>query len=134
MKKKGIIIGIIVIVLLALFYFYGIDYLFYSQYNKNGISHLLVVTLDDNQPREYIGTLDNRRIYMEGLNIKETCFRSVDAKNVSVHEVIEKKLVTFDELKHYAWRIIKDGDSLVLKYDNYEIACAYDDCVIKPKS
>ena len=134
MKKKGIIIGIIVIVLLALFYFYGIDYLFYSQYNKNGISHLLVVTIDDNQPREYIGILDNRRIYMEGLNIQETCFRSVDAKNVSVHEAIEKKLVTFDELRHYAWRIIKDGDSLVLKYDNYEIACAYDDCIIKPKS
>ncbi len=67
MKKKVIIIGIIVIVLLALFYFYGIDYLFYSQYNKNGISHLLVVTIDDNQPREYIGILDNYRIYMEGV-------------------------------------------------------------------
>ncbi len=58
----------------------------------------------------------------------------MDAKNVSVHEAIEKKLITFDELKHYAWRIIKDGDSLVLKYYNYEIVCAYDDCVIKPKS
>ena len=74
------------------------------------------------------------KFFLFQLNIKETCFRSVDAKNVSVHEAIEKKLITFDELKHYAWRIIKDGDSLVLKYYNYEIVCAYDDCVIKPKS
>ena len=30
--------------------------------------------------------------------------------------------------------IEKNGDAEVLKYDNYEIACAYDDCIIRPLS
>ena len=66
------------------------------------------------------------------MNIKETNFRNVNAENVSIKKAIEEKLVSIMEWKKYAWKITKEGDSEILKYDNYEIACAYDDCVIRP--
>lgn len=131
--KKNLII--IVIVFICIFIcIYGINWLFSSQYNKNGVSHFLVVTIDKNQPKEYIGKLDNHKIYIEKLNIKETNFRSVDAKNVSIKKALEEKLVSLDEWRKYAWKIKKDGDAEVLKYDNYEIACTSDDCIIRPLS
>ncbi len=137
MKKKNIIllltiviIGIVVFIVMPSV----IKWLFSSQYNENGVSHFLVVTIDENQPREYIGELDNHRIYIEGFNLEETNFRNVDAENVPIKKAIEEKLVSVAEWKKYAWKIEKTGDAEVLKYDNYEIACAYDDCVIRPLS
>lgn len=136
MKKENIIIlsGIILIAGIVLFLVspHVINWLFSSQYNDNGVSHLLVVTIDENQPREYVGELDGHRIYVEKLNLEETNFRNVDAENVPIKKAIEEKLVSIAEWKQYAWKIEKDGDAEVLKYDNYEIACAYDDCVIRP--
>ena len=135
MKKKSLImIGIILIIGIVGFFVYYFDFniLISSQYNEKGISHYLVVTKDNNQPKEYIGELDGHRIYIEKLNIKETNFRNVNAENVSIKKAIEEKLVSIMEWKKYAWKITKEGDSEILKYDNYEIACAYDDCVIRP--
>ena len=138
MKKKNILIilGIILIVgiIVCFIITYGIDWLFSSQFNKNGISHFLVVTIDYNQQREYIGELDNHRIYIENFNIKETNFRNIKAENVSIKKAIDEQLVSIEEWKKYAWKVEKDGDVEILKYDNYEIACAYDDCIIRPLS
>lgn len=138
MKKKNILIilGIILIVGIVVFFIssFDIDWLFSSQYNKNGISHFLVVTIDENQPREFIGELDNHRIYVENLNLKETNFRNINAENISIKKAIDEKLVSIKEWKKYAWKIEKDGDAEILKYDNYEIICAYDDCIIRPLS
>ena len=108
--------------------------MFSSQYNNNGVSHFLVVTIDENQPREYVGELDNHIIYIENLNLKETNFRNINAENVPIKKAIEEKLVSIAEWKKYAWKIEKDDDAEVLKYDNYEIACTYDDCIIRPLS
>ena len=136
MKKKNILIilGITLIVGIVVFLIisFGIDWLFSSQYNKNGVSHFLVVTIDESQPREYVGELDGHRIYVEKFNLNETNFRDVKAQNVPIKEAIEKKLVSINEWKKYAWKIKKDGDAEILQYDNYEIACAYDDCIIRP--
>lgn len=66
--------------------------------------------------------------------MNETNFRNVDAENVPIKKAIEEKLVSIAEWKKYAWKIEKNGDAEVLKYDNYEIACAYDDCIIRPLS
>ena len=138
MKKKNtiIILGIILIVGILVFLVssHVINWLISSQYNKNGISHFLVVTIDENQAREYIGELDNHRIYVEKFNLKETNFRNINAENVSIKEAIEEKLVSIEEWNKYAWKIEKDGDAKILKYDNYEIVCAYDDCIIRPLS
>ena len=136
MKKKNIFIvfGIILIIgaLTAFIYHFGIDWLFSSQYNKNGISHFLVITIDKNQSREYVGELDGHRIYVENLNLEETNFRTVNAENMSIKEAIEKNLVSIEEWRKYAWKVKKDGDAEILQFENYEIVIAYDDCIIRP--
>ena len=138
MKRKTILIILVLILIIGIIYFlispHIINWLFSSQYNKNGISHFLVVTIDKNQPKEFIGELDNHRIYIENLNIKETNFRNINAENIPIKKAIEEKLVSIKEWKKYAWKIKKEGDAEVLKYDNYEISCAYDDCIISPLS
>ena len=138
MKKKNIfiILGIILIVgiISILIYSYGINWLFSQQYNEKGVSHFLVVTIDKNQPKEFVGELDGHRIYIENLNLEETNFRNINAENISIKKAIEEKLVSISEWKRYAWKIKKDGDSEILQYDNYEIVCAYDDCIIRPIS
>lgn len=138
MKKKNLLIILVLILIIGIIYFlicpHIINWLLSSQYNKNGISHFLVVTIDKNQPKEFIGELDNHRIYIENLNIKETNFRNINAENIPIKKAIEEKLVSIKEWKKYAWKIKKEGDAEVLKYDNYEISCAYDDCIIRPLS
>lgn len=63
-----------------------INGLFSSQYNSNGVSHFLVITIDESQPKEYIGKLEKYRVYMEKSNIDETNFRTKNAENLSVKE------------------------------------------------
>ncbi len=136
MKKNSIIMILSMITFVVIFLIspYVGKWLFSSQYNNKGVSHFLVVTKDENQPKEYIGKLNNHRIYIEKLNLKETNFRNIKAENVSIKKAISEKLVSIAEWKKYAWKIEKNGDAEVLKYDNYEIACAYDDCIIRPLS
>ena len=135
MKKKTIltILGIILAVV-SLISIFGINWLFSAQYNKHGVSHFLVVTIDESQPREYVGELDGHRIYVEKFNLQETNFRNVNAEDVPIKKAIEEKLVSIAEWKKYAWKIEKDGDAEILKFDRYEIVCAYDDCIIRPLS
>lgn len=137
MKKKIIILIIAIIVIIVgviCFFSIGINWLFSEQYNKKGISHFLVITIDKNQPREYVGELDGHRIFIENLNLEETNFRTVNAENMPIKEALEKKLVSIEEWRKYAWKIKKDGDAEILQFENYEIVLAYDDCVIRPLS
>ena len=62
--------------------------------------------------------------------MQETNFRNANAENVSIKKPL-KKMVSIAEWKKYAWKIEKDGDAEVLKYDNYKIVCAYDNCIIR---
>ena len=121
-------------VVLVLGIHYVINWLFSSQYNDKGVSHFLVITIDKTQPKEYVGKLDGHRIYVENLNLKETNFRNVEAENISIKKAIEEKLVSITEWKKYAWKIKKEGEVEILQFENYEIACAYDDCIIRPLS
>ena len=135
MKKKIIILTISIIVIiigLICFFSFGINWLFSEQYNEKGISHFLVITIDKNQPREYVGELEGHRVFIENLNLEETNFRTVNAENMSIKEAIENNLVSIKEWKKYAWKIKKDGDAEILQFENYEIAIAYDDCIIRP--
>lgn len=136
-KKKNIIIfGIILAIVIVIFLMWKPikNWLYSSQYNENGISHFLVVTIDETQPIEFVGELEGYKIYVKKFNLKETNFRNVNAENVSIKEAIEEKVVSISEWKKYASRIVKDGDSEILKFDNYEIACVKDNCVIRPLS
>lgn len=135
MKKKIIVLTIAIIVIivgLICFFSFGINWLFSEQYNEKGISHFLVITIDKNQPREYVGELEGHRVFIENLNLEETNFRTVNAENMSIKEAIENNLVSIKEWKKYAWKIKKEGDAEILQFENYEIVIAYDDCIIRP--
>ncbi len=132
--KKKIIILICLISVLIVGIAGGIFWMFTEQYNIKGISHTLVITIDESKPKEYIGKLDNYRIYTEKLNIEETNFRSINAENVSIKDAVDKKLVSIKDWKKHAQNIIKDGDAQILQYENYEIVIAYGDCIIRPIS
>ena len=135
MKKKIIVLTIAIIVIivgLICFFSFGINWLFSEQYNEKGISHFLVITIDKNQPREYVGELEGHRVFIENLNLEETNFRTVNAENISIKEAIENNLVSIKEWKKYAWKIKKEGDAEILQFENYEIVIAYDDCIIRP--
>ena len=86
MKKEIIILTIAIIVIIVggiSFFTFGINWLFSEQYNEKGISHFLVITIDKNQPREYIGELEAHRVFIENLNLEGTNFRTVNAENMS---------------------------------------------------
>ena len=65
---KKIIIIIVGIIILIISFIFIISWLFSEQYNSHGTSHFLVITIDKNQQKEYIGTLDGHKVYIEDIN------------------------------------------------------------------
>lgn len=133
MKKKLIIIIVSVILVIGLIIFL-IPWMFSSQYNKNGISHFLVVTFNSNQSKTYIGKLEGLDVYIEGLNIKETNFRTIDAKNLSIKDAIENNKVSIEEWKKYAWKITRNNNYIVYEFENYKIEINNKELIFKPLS
>lgn len=129
MKKKIIIITSIIVVVIALFIF--AFYMFTTQYNMNGVSHFLVVSIDNNVERKKIGKLEGYNVYIEGF--KKYNFRVFLAKDLSLEKAINGNLVSIDEWKKYAIGTKKDNDSLILLFENYEISLTFDECLIKPR-
>ena len=131
--SKGKIVMIIGIVVLVLTLAIGgiVIWLFTEQYNSNGVSHFLVISIDPNKERTQIGKLDGYNVYVEGLS--EYNFRTIDAKDLSVKKAIEKKLVSIEEWKKYAFSTKKSNDTLILVFENYEIALTGDECLIRPR-
>lgn len=56
MKKKTIIISLIIIITITIIIIlisnFSINDLYFAQYNENGVSHFLVVTIDKNQQKK----------------------------------------------------------------------------------
>lgn len=135
MKKRSkiLLITLICSLVLSIAAVYGIvRWMFTAQYNSNGVSHFLVVTIDKEQGKEYLGDLENHKVYIEGLNISETNFRNIKAENVSIKDALEKELVSIDEWKNYAFSIEKIGKVEIYKFDNYEIYVDSETCIIRP--
>jgi len=60
----------------------GCKWMYDAQYNENGVSHFLVITIDESQPKEYVGELENHSIYVEKLKLDELYFITVKAENI----------------------------------------------------
>lgn len=131
-KKKIFIIISAAVIFLTIAGIVCAVLMYNAQYNSKGVSHFLVVTIDQSKEREQIGRLDGYNVYVEGL--KEYNFRTFSAKDLSVKEAIEKNLVSIDEWKKYAFSTRKDNDSLILVFENYEISLTGDECLIRPRS
>lgn len=133
MKKKVIIIIVSVIIVVGLIIFL-IPWMFSSQYNKNGISHYLVITVDKNQSKTYIGELEGLDVYIEGLSIKDSNFRTIDAKNLSIKDAIKNDKVSIEEWKKYAWKITRNNNYIVYEFENYKIEINNKELIFKPLS
>ena len=104
-----------------------------TQYNEHGVSHFLVITLDKDQPKEYIGELESYQVFIEGLDPENTYFTSTDAnQRIFIGEALDNGLVSLDEWRAYAWKTVTDGDVEILQFENYEIVIASGECVIRP--
>ena len=106
--------------------------MFAEQYNIKGISSLLNITIDEKQPKEYIGKLEKYNIYVEKLKIDELYFISINNKHIPLKVAIDEELVSVRDWIKKAWNIKKDGNIEILQYENYEIAIDDNDCVIRP--
>ena len=63
--KKKVVLVISLIFIFVLAFISGrivVKRMISSQYNSNGISHFLVITIDENQSKEFIGQLDEHDI------------------------------------------------------------------------
>ena len=131
---KKVIIPIIIAILIILIACSGkiVRWLFAQQYNSKGISHFLVITLDNEQQKEYVGKLEEHDVYIEGLNIAETNFRTINAENLSIKDAIESNLVSIEDWKKYALRITEEESGEILKFENYEILITSEECIIRP--
>lgn len=130
-KKVIIIICYIVIITLMIAIACLVYYPFSQQYNSKGISSLLCITIDESQPKEYIGELENHSIYVEKLKTDALYFISVDAENIPLREAVAKELVSIKDWRKKAWNIVFEGDTEILRYENYEIAITDGDCIIR---
>lgn len=130
---KKVIIPIVIAILVILIACSGkiVRWLFAQQYNSKGISHFLVITLDNEQQKEYVGKLEEHDVYIEGLNIAETNFRTINAENLSIKDAIESNLVSIEDWKKYALRITEEESGEVLKFENYEILVTSEECIIR---
>lgn len=131
---KKVIIPIIIAILIILIACSGkiVRWLFAQQYNSKGISHFLVITLDNEQQKEYVGELEEHDVYIEGLNIAETNFRTINAENLSIKDAIESNLVSIEDWKKYALQITEEESGEILKFENYEILVTSEECIIRP--
>ena len=135
MNKNTIILIISIIVLIAgviCFISFGMNWLVSAQYNEKGISHFLVITIDKNQPREYVGEVDGHKVFIENLNLKETNFRTINAEDMPIKEALAKSLVSIEEWRKYASKIQQNEELEILKFENYEIVINHDECIIRP--
>ena len=133
MSKKVIALIIVLVVVSA--GSFGLLYMAYSaQYNSKGVSSLLNITIDENQQKEFVGKLDGYNIYVEGLKIDELYFIAFNDEQIPLKDAIDNELVSVKDWRKKARKTIKDGDAEILRYENYEIAIAYDDCIIRPIS
>ncbi len=128
MKK----LAVLFLILVCMVGLTGCEWIFDAQYNEYGVSHFLVISIDENIPKEYIGELDGHKVFAEKLNLDETYFITADAEYISIKEAIEKSLVSIDDWREYAWETEKDGDTEILRFENYEIAISDDECIIRP--
>lgn len=130
--KRFLIAGIGSLVLSIVAIIIIVPTLFSAQYNKKGISHFLVITIDRSVPKTYLGDLEGHKVYIEDLDIEETNFRTIKAENMPIKEALDKELVSIKEWEKYAFKVVKKGEYKILKYENYEIAINDNECVIRP--
>ena len=96
--------------------------LFDTQYNlKTGISHYMNAIYDEHQEKEYIGSLDGYKVYLEGLS-KEGCYyQDIYANSISLTDVIANQMISIDDMINKAWEQEEKDSCIIYKFENYQI-------------
>ena len=71
-------------------------------------------------------------MFIEGLNIQETNFRTVNAENLSIKDAIEQNKFIDEWKKWISWNVVEEESGEILKFENYEILVTINECVIRP--
>ncbi len=108
--------------------------IFSPQYNENGVSNYLNITIDKDQEKTFIASLDGHDVYIEGLEIEGTYFKTVDNQRLSVRQVIEEGKVSLEGWRSAAWKTRKEDGIEALLFENYEIDVSDTEAVIRPLS
>lgn len=133
-RYKWIMLPIILYSILVIGIIGVIIYAYNTQYNLKGISNILSIYIDEKREKEYIGKLNGYKIYVENLRVEELCFRTYNAKSISLKDAIDNKLVSVKDWRRGAWYIFRNNDTEILRYESYEIAITKDECIIRPVS
>ena len=131
-KKQRDFVIISVATFLFISFFGFLFWIYTEQYNLKGVSHFLLIATDENISKQYVGELNNHKVYVEGLDVNESNFRTYDAEALSLKDAIEKKLVSLNEWRRYALKTYETEDEEVLIYQSHEIIITSDECIIKP--
>ncbi|MBQ7567133.1 MAG: hypothetical protein IJT18_08430 [Oscillospiraceae bacterium] len=125
----GLVIAVCVV--LAISFVFGA---FGAQYNANGVSSLLNVSIDRSQPRQFAGTLGESDVFVEQMDPDALYFVAVDAKRIPLKDALAQELVSLEDWRKKARHIDRDGDAEILRYENYEIELTGGECTIRPRS
>lgn len=131
-KTATVIICCTLLVIFSIAVCYSLVHSLLSQYNADGISSILCISIDDEGKKEYIGELDKHRIYVERLKTDALYFTTVWGKSISLRDAVSQQLVSTKDWRKKASEIIIDGNTEILRYENYEIAINDSNCVIRP--
>ena len=122
-KKTLLIIAIIFAVVLI--FMVLVLRLFDTQYNlKTGISHYMNAIYDEHQEKEYIGSLDGYKVYLEGLSKEDCYYQDIYANSISLTDAI------VDDMIKKAWEQEEKDSCIIYKFENYQIVVGDEECTI----
>lgn len=134
MKRRYFFITLSLLIVLVIGIIISIVMAVAKQYNlKNGISHFLQVTINDEVKRQYVGKLDGYTIYIEGIELENCYYVTFFGKRVNLKESIDKKLVSIYTWRRFSLNAHYSEDYTILYYENYEILFIDKECLIRPK-
>ena len=128
-KKTLLIIAIIFAVVLI--FMVLLLRLFDTQYNlKTGISHYMNAIDDEHQEKEYIGSLDGYKVYLEGLSKEDCYYQDIYANSISLTDAIANQMISIDDMIKKAWEQEEKDSCIIYKFENYQIVVGDEECTI----
>ena len=85
---------------------------------------------DEHQEKEYIGSLDGYKVYLEGLS-KEGCYyQDIYANSISLTDAIANHMISIDDMINKAWEQEEKDSCIIYKFENYQIVVGDKECTI----
>ncbi len=129
-KKTGIIVGSIALAVVAVVVIccmiFGKSN---RQYNENGISTRLSITINTEQTLEYIGTSDEYDIY--SMWLEDVAVIRTDAQEIDLKDALEAGVLTIDDMISVCEKENNNGLEIYTG-ENYKIIVEDKKCLIAP--